>query len=65
MRKSLLASMAIMILIVSMLSGCSWSIGSGEKSHDQGVQGAPGPSGAQGAPGAPGPQGVQGEPSNK
>ena len=54
MKKSPLVRFTILILTISMLSGCSWSIGGGEKSHDQGPTGATGQTGATGATGATG-----------
>ena len=62
MKKSLLVRLAIVILTSLTLSGCSWSIGGGERNHDQGAQGAQGAPGAPGAQGAEGAQGAPGAP---
>jgi hypothetical protein len=54
MKKSLLVRLAILILTISTLSACSWSIG-GDKKGAPGEPGAPGATGATGATGAPAP----------
>jgi len=50
MKKSLLVRLAILLLTISTLSACSWSIGGDKK----GATGEPGATGATGAPGEPG-----------
>ena len=54
MNKSSLVRFAILLLTISMMSACSWSIGGGDK------KGEPGSSGATGSSGAPGPSGPTG-----
>ena len=54
MKKSNLVRFAVLLLTISMMSACSWSIGGGEK------KGEPGPSGATGTSGEPGPTGPTG-----
>jgi hypothetical protein len=58
MKKSLLVRLAVLILTISTLSGCSWSIGGGDKSRDQGATGATGATGERGATGATGAPGA-------
>ena len=60
MKNSLLVRLAVLALTISMMSGCSWSLG-GKK----GEPGPPGPSGATGASGATGSTGVPGAPADK
>ena len=61
MKKSLLVRIAILLLTISMLSACSWSIGGDKK----GAPGEPGATGASGAPGEPGEPGKPAPPPDK
>jgi uncharacterized lipoprotein len=61
MKKSIIMRLVILVLSVSTLSACSWSIG-GDKKGDTGATGA---TGASGAPGPTGPTGATGDTDSK
>ena len=60
MKKSNLVRFTVLLLTISMLSACSWSIGGGDKKGEPGPSGATGTSGTSGAPGPTGPTGATG-----